>query len=285
MLTVAERLRAHRDRSTPAEKRVLRVLLADYPVGGLQPVARLAAAASVSAPTVIRLLGKLGYAGYPAFQQALKQELATRSSSLGAYAARVPKGTAESMLDRAAAILTEGITASFRGVAKADLKAVLRLLADPRRQVLTIGGRTSSMLARYLAWHLQVLRPGVRQVPAGPGERTNLLLDAAPSWVVVAFDYRRYQRDTIAFAAAARERGAKLVVFTDPYLSPIARGADVVLSTSVAGPSPFDALTPALALVESVIALLVDRLGDTPDGRLARYDALSTDLLEESEAS
>lgn len=282
---MAERLRAHRDRSTPAERRILRTLLADYPVSGLQPVARLAAASSVSAPTVTRLLGKLGYPGYSAFQQALKDEVAARGSSLGAHAAAAPRWSADAMLEGAAAILTDGITSSFRGVAAADLRATVRLLGDRRRQVLTVGGRTSTMLARYLAWHLQVLRRGVRPVPASPGERANLLLDAAPSWVLVAFDYRRYQRDTIAFASAAAAAGATLVVFTDPYLSPIARGADVVLPTSVAGPSPFDALTPALALVEAIVALLVDRHGGPPADRLARYDALSVDLLDEDAAS
>ncbi len=47
----------------------------------------------------------------------------------------------------------------------------------------------------------------------------------------------------------------------------------MILTTSVASPSPFDALTPAVALVETVIAALVDRLGAAPlatDGPLRR---------------
>jgi hypothetical protein len=42
----------------------------------------------------------------------------------------------------------------------------------------------------------------------------------------------------------------------------------------VQSPSPFDALTPAVALVEAIIAALADRLGDVPRARMARYDAL-----------
>jgi DNA-binding MurR/RpiR family transcriptional regulator len=72
----------------------------------------------------------------------------------------------------------------------------------------------------------------------------------------------------------AKSQGATLIAFTDPYRSPLAAHADVILTTSVASPSPFDALTPAVALVETVIAALVDRLGAAPLERMARYDAL-----------
>ena len=48
MVTVAERLAVAG--LTPAERKVARVLLADYPVRGLEPVAKLAAEAGVSRP-------------------------------------------------------------------------------------------------------------------------------------------------------------------------------------------------------------------------------------------
>ena len=60
----------------------------------------------------------------------------------------------------------------------------------------------------------------------------------------------------------AKERGATLIAFTDPYLSPLAAHADVILTSSVHSPSPFISLTPALAMVEAVVTALLDRLGD-----------------------
>jgi len=52
---VAERLRLCE--LTNAGRKVARPLMADYPVGGPEPVAKLAAAAGVSPPTVIRRHG------------------------------------------------------------------------------------------------------------------------------------------------------------------------------------------------------------------------------------
>ena len=70
---------------------------------------------------------------------------------------------------------------------------------------------------------------------------------------VVVFDYRRYQDDTVAFGRAAAARGATVVLFTDEYVSPLADDADVVLTTSVDAPTPFDVLTPAMAVVEALV--------------------------------
>src|SRR5258708_39485373 len=80
-VTVAERLRLRLGGLTQGERKVARALMAEYPVGGLEPVARLAAAAGVSPPTVVRLVAKLEFDGYAEFQQSLKSEGSARLSS------------------------------------------------------------------------------------------------------------------------------------------------------------------------------------------------------------
>jgi len=278
MVTVAERVQVAQ--LTPAERKVVRVLLADYPIRGLEPVAKLAADAGVSAPTVLRLVSKLDFDSYAAFQQALKSEVSARlSSPLSMHAVPdQPDAPTESALTRSQRILCDGIAASFASLPKAEFEHAVRLLSDSRRGITLIGGRFSSMLAEYLAAHLRILRPNVRVVAAA--DRISSMLDIGRGDVLVAFDYRRYQHDTVRLAMIAKRQGATLITFTDPYLSPLAAHADVILTTSVASPSPFDALAPAVALVETVIAALVDQLGATPRERMARYDALFAGAIE-----
>ena len=274
-VTVAERLRLRLGGLTHAERKVARALMADYPVAGLDPVAKLAAAAGVSAPTVIRLVAKLGFDGYADFQQSLKTEVSARLSSPLEMHAERPGAARESALPRSERLLCDGIRASFARLPPGEFDQAVRLLADPRRSVTLVGGRFSTMLAEYLAAHLKILRPRVQALsPAGP-DRVSAMLDVRRRDVFVAFDYRRYQHDTVRLALTAKDQGATLIAFTDPYLSPLAARADVILTSSVASPSPFDALTPAMALVEALVTALVDRLGDAPRARMARYDALN----------
>jgi DNA-binding MurR/RpiR family transcriptional regulator len=274
-VTVAERLRLRLGELTHAERKVARALMADYPVGGLDPVAKLAAAAGVSAPTVVRLVAKLGFDGYAEFQQSLKSEVSVRLSSPLQMHAERPETDREGALPRAERLLCDGIRSSFARLPPGEFEQAVRLLADPHRSVTLIGGRFSTMLAEYLAAHLRILRSRVQVLSAAGPDRVSSMLDVGRRDVLVAFDYRRYQHDTVRLAMTAKDQGATLVAFTDPYLSPLAARADVILTSSVASPSPFDALTPAVALVEAMITALVDRLGDAPRSRMARYDALN----------
>jgi DNA-binding MurR/RpiR family transcriptional regulator len=273
-VSVAERLRLRIADLTPAERKVAHALMAGYPVAGLEPVARLAAAAGVSSPTVIRLVAKLAFDNYAEFQQSLKQEVSARLSSPLEMHAERSGGTSVDALRRTERVLCGGISASFARLPPAEFERAVTLLAEPRHSVTMIGGRFSSTLAEYLAAHLRILRPRVHAVSAAGADRATSMLDMGRRDVLVAFDYRRYQRDTVRLAVTAAQQGATLIAFTDPYLSPLSSHADVILTSSVASPSPFDALTPAVALAEAVIAALVDRLGDAPRARMARYDAL-----------
>ena len=305
--TVPERLRAAQPALTPGERRVARFLLAGYPLAGLDPVAALAERSGASAPTVLRLVGKLGFDGYPAFQRAIKDELAARLSSPlqmypsglsdpngpngpngpnaagGAAGGRDTAGGAgdpggAALLAPMREALIEAVRAGFASIGEDDVEAAVRLLAV-RRRVWTLGGRFSGMLADYLAAHLQLLRPAVTTVAAAPAGRAAALLEVDRGAVVVAFDYRRYQRDTIEFGTAAKGQGAAVLLFTDYYLSPLASVADVVLATPVQAPSPFDVLTPAVAVVEALITAVLRRLGDAPRARMAHFDRLSSDIV------
>lgn len=102
--------------------------------------------------------------------------------------------------------------------------------------------------------------------------------------VVLLFDYRRYQSQALRVASAARNRHARVVLFTDIYASPLREMADLVITAPVESASAFDTLVPALAQVEALIACLAPRCPDLAE-RLEGIDALRSDftthLLEE----
>jgi len=275
-VTVADALRRRRGELTPAELRVAQALLGDYPAAGLRPIARLAADANVSPPTVLRLVTKLGFGGYPQIQEALRAELSARTSGpLEDY-----PGTREGEpLAVRARSLGSALGESLRAQDPAELAAAADRIADREHRVLVTGGRFSWTLAAHLASFLTLLRPNVTHVANEPGARASALLDVDATTVVVAFDYRRYQRDTIAFGRAATTQGAALVVCTDPYLSPLASSATVLLTTTVEGPPPFVTLVPAFALVETLILGVVERGGKESRERVAAFERLNADVV------
>src|SRR5258706_12770560 len=78
---VGELVRHHLAGLSPAERKLARVLLASYPIAGLESVARFAERAGVSPPTVTRFITKLGSRGYPEFQEVLPHKEQNRLPS------------------------------------------------------------------------------------------------------------------------------------------------------------------------------------------------------------
>ncbi|TXS33019.1 MurR/RpiR family transcriptional regulator [Streptomyces sp. ms191] len=281
--TVADEIRERLGDLSPAERKVARVLLAGYPAAVFETVAIIAERASVSAPTVLRCAARLGYKSFPDLQAALRAELDARTASpLTLYessqsaqqqSAPPPAGSDDAVLPGVGNLetLQHAVSKTFKEVSSHDFDKAVELLSDNRRRIYLVGGRFTRLLGEYLGLHLTQLRHQVALLPDKDVERAATLAQLARRDVTVVFDYRRYEEDKTIIAELARERGGKVIVFTDPWLSPATAYADVVLTSQVASDSPYDSLTPTLALVESLIAGVLDRLG--PDAHLRMQEA------------
>jgi DNA-binding MurR/RpiR family transcriptional regulator len=275
-LSVSEKIRQRLSELSPSERRVARTLLAGPPTIGLESSARLAQYAGVSGPTVSRFIAELGFGNYAEFQRALHEEIAARMMSPAeVYRRHQTAGRSADVVGASARTLGEAVTASVAGLDPKELASAVSLLADGGRQVLVTGGWFSQLLAGYLASVLRELRPGVRLVGPSPSDRAGVIADIAKRDIVAAFDFRRYDRDTLEIARSARGTGARIVLITDPWLSPVADIADAVLTAQVSGPSPFESLTPALAVVETLVASVVDALGEAGRARFERFGEIA----------
>lgn len=268
--TVIERLRRIRQDLTPSEQQVVETLMADYPLVAIGSLARFAEVARVSGPTVLRLINKLGYSGYPEFREQLRLELSTRLST--PLDQPVVEGAdEESILPRAYRSFLESARDTWSGLNSTDVEYALDLLADPARSVVFAGGTFSEIIAAHMARYLTLLRPNVIEVSPGRRPHAAALLDVDSRTTAVVFDYRHYQQETIAFAAECRRRGAKVVLVCDRFLSPIASSADVVLPTSVEGPPPFDSVIGGFMIADTLVSGVADRLGLQSRERLENY--------------
>lgn len=269
-MSVGDSLREHAAVATAAEQRIIQVLLTDYPRAGLETMARLARRAETSAPTVLRLIHKLGFSGYPEFQEVLRAEIAARGvSPLDLYSRAAPGG--DPVQQRAEDTLVQIVRESSAALPPERFAAAVTSITRARQRV-TIGGRFTSMIASYLITHLQMLLPNSRHVSSGAMERTSALLDVDKRTVVIAYDFRRYQEDTVRFCRLAKRQGAKLILFTDPWFSPAAAVADIVFPCRVESASPFDSSTATLAMTEILLAGVVEALGDGPLERIATFE-------------
>ncbi|WP_137391745.1 MurR/RpiR family transcriptional regulator [Rhodoligotrophos defluvii] len=277
--TVAERLRLGLDRLTRAERQLAMALLSDYPIAGLTSVAELARRAEVSAPTVIRMVQKLGFAGYPEFQETLRGELAAQLSTPLAKFERWSGRAPEShMLNRFAGAVIENLEHSLKLTDHRAFDAVVGCLSDCERAVHTVGGRLSRVLADYLFTQLHGLRPGVSALPATTTLWPQHLANMQPGDILVIFDVRRYERDLIELAEIAARRRAVIVLFTDQWMSPISAVAAHILPLRIEAPSSWDSLAVPMIMVEALLAATAERIWPQAAERLRLMEQLFDEM-------
>ncbi len=255
--TTAENLREGLDGFSVTERRVAHRLLAEYPVAGLQSATDLARAVGVSPPTVLRLVGRLGFGSYLDFQRSLRVELAAQlSSPLTKQPATKParrKSSQPVQADFSKAVL-HNVQETFASLPKGEFDGAVQLLSDSRLRVHLVGGRFTDALALYLSVQLRILRPGVSHLQEQESNWRDQLLDMNKRDVLLVFDIRRYQPSLQRLAHAAAARQARIILLTDQWLSPIMHIATHVLSARVAVPSMWDSCSALMALSESLLA-------------------------------
>lgn len=254
-LTISDRIQRKLDDLTRAERQLAHSILENYPASGLGPLSALARDANVSVPTVARMVQKLGFKGYPEFQAELREELRAKVKNPIAkhdtWADGAPSGH---MLNRFTDAVIDNIRHTLGQIDPDAFDAACALVADQERRLCIVGGRITHTLAEYLFLHMQVIRPNVTHIQSTSNAWPHYLLDTKDSDVFVIFDMRRYENNTLKLAQMAQEQGAKIILFTDQWRSPVHQIADISFSGRIVVPSAWDSLGTTLLLVETMIS-------------------------------
>lgn len=274
-LSVKDRLNDQAAALTPAERQLTSVLMQDYPVGGLQSITKIASAAGVSTPTVIRLARKLGFEGFPELQSAMREEASAQFKTpirkRDGWDDAKPGSAAFKAFTEA---VFDNLSRTIDRLEPAVLDSIAGVLADRTRPLYLSGGRITRSNADYFYNHLQIIRPAVTLLGASPNVWPQYLLDMDRSSVLILFDIRRYENDLERLAKLAKDRDAEIVLFTDQWGSPISRLADHVVNAMIEVPSSWDSTLAINLVIEALIAEVQSRVSETARGRIEALEEM-----------
>ena len=261
---------------TRAERQLASHILSNYPVAALGSITALAQAAGVSSPTVVRLVQKLGYKGYPDFQHALRGQVEAMLVSPLVKQARAAGAGEGHVLSRFAGAVMENLQATVSQIDPATFDAAAALLADPSRRIFAMGGRITHAIADYFVTLMKVIRPEVQLMSDMSNAWPPALLDMKPGDVLLVFDIRRYENAVLQVAEVAREQGAEIVLVTDRWVSPAAAHATHVLPCHIEAPSAWDSNAGLMVLVEALLAAVQGLTWPVTEARMKRLEDLYT---------
>lgn len=227
---VLVRLRALRPSLSPAEDRVAERVLADPRGTAEMTISELATAATTSETTVLRFSKRLGLSGYPRLRLALAEESAR------------PRALAASQTDISAA---DSIDDVIRKIALADASAVEETAEQLDRDTLTEVAKKIARAGRVdvygsgasfvVAIDLQQKLHRIGCVTFAWSDPHIALTSAAllgPRDIAIGISHSGTTRETIEATSRAKANGAAAVAITNFPLSPLARTADLVLTTA-----------------------------------------------------
>jgi DNA-binding MurR/RpiR family transcriptional regulator len=252
--TVSDVIRVRYDTLTRAEKQLADSLLENYPVSGLGSITTIAENAGVSTPTVARMVQKLGYKGYPEFQLHLHQELeATLSNPIAKHDRWASNAPGTHILNRFADAITANLRETLSELDTTTFEGAAALLRDRGRNIYFVGGRITGALAEYFFTHMQVIRQKTTLISNNSSSWPQYVLNMRAGDVLMIFDIRRYEQEMATLAEAAKANGVVIILFTDVWVSPVAKYAKHVFKVKIEAPSAWDSSVVTLFVVEALI--------------------------------
>lgn len=239
-------------RLSKGQKLIAEYILKNYDKAAFMTAARLGISVGVSESTVVRFANELGFSGYPKLQKALQELIKNKLTTV-------------QRLELSNDYVSEGY--ALKGVLKADMENIRATLEKinyntfedvvnkifEAKRIYIIGLRSSTALAEFLGFYLNVVLKNVRTVSYGISDIFEQMINAGEGDLVIGIGFPRYAARTIDALNFAKDRGAEVVAITDSLLSPLASKADHTLIAQSNMASFVDSLVAPLSVINALI--------------------------------
>jgi DNA-binding MurR/RpiR family transcriptional regulator len=221
----------------------------------------LAQTCQVSEATVVRFVSQLGYEGYGAFQQALRDFVDTELTMLDRTDL---SGLQQPGTDRLGRVVFEEIENLKLFLETVDMDALKKMvdLIESSSSIYVVGSRLSFTFAYYLGWSLTKIRSDIHILKGSDSTAIDYLTIASPESLVIIIATTRYPNELIRLGKMVRRLGRNLIVIADSALCPLTQFAHL----SLVAPSkniPFIGNPTTISCVINYLVLeLASRNGD-----------------------
>jgi len=188
----------------------------------------LAERCQVSEATVVRFVSQLGYQGYGAFQQALRDFVDTELTLLDRADLSGMNGLGTNRLSRVVFEEMENLKLFHETVDMDVLNRVVDYL-EKSASIYVIGSRLSYTFAYYLGWSLTKVRQNVHIIKGSDSTSIDWLTIAAPESLMIIIATTRYPNELLRLGKMVRRLGQTLLVIADSQLCPLTHFAHLSL--------------------------------------------------------
>lgn len=191
----------------------------------------LAKETDTSPATITRFSKKLGFKGYPDFQEIFQREVEKQTSHLKDLKNAINEA------DENSNIVQDLINTNIELLEEMDSLLIEESLdtavkwIDKSRKVYILGARGSYALAYYLYFMLKEFREGVELMISGSSDFTDKLLYSSKDDLLLTISFHPYTNFTYEVTEFFKDQGNKIIAITDKQDSTLGNISDLVLAT------------------------------------------------------
>ena len=256
------------------QRQIARFITENYDKAAFMTAGKLGKTVGVSESTVVRFAAELGYDGYPGMRKALQEMIRNRLTSLQRI--EVARGLFDDQ-DILRAVLSSDmekleITREETDQVSFNLAVEKILQAN---HVYILGMRSSSSLASFMGYYLNLLRDNVSVLhDSAYGEVYEQVMRIQSNDVFIGISYPRYSSRTVKAMRYAHAKGAHVIGITDGENSPFVGLADTNLFARSDMVSFLDSLVAPLSLINALIVAVGLKTDDKLDSTFKQLEGL-----------
>lgn len=239
-------------RLSKGQKLIAEYILKHYDKAAFMTAAKLGVSVGVSESTVVRFANELGFTGYPKLQKSLQEMIKNKLTTVQRIELSNDYISKENALKGVLKSDMENIRATLEKISYKTFENVVNSLFEANK-IYIIGLRSSSALAEFLGFYLNLILDNVQVVEYGVSDIFEQMLNVSERDLVIGIGFPRYAIRTIEALNFAQSRRAKVVALTDSLLSPLASKADITLIAQSNMASFVDSLVAPLSVINALI--------------------------------
>lgn len=236
------------------QRMIAEFIIHHYDKAAFMTASKIGETVDVSESTVVRFASALGFDGFPDLQKALQVLIKNKLTTVQRI--ELDEDINKDTEKFHKKILRNEINSIKYLLENIDADALYKAtsLILNAKKVYILGMRTSSTLANYLGFYLDVMLDNVKILNnSGVNSLFEQIIRIKEDDVLISISFPRYSASTIDAAKIVKEKNAKIVAITDTEASPMYDISDVSLLAKNNIVSFVDSLVVPMCLINSLI--------------------------------
>ena len=261
-------------RFSKGQRMICRYITENYDKAAFMTAGRLGQAVGVSESTVVRFATELGFDGYPEMRRAMQEMVRSRLTAVQRIEVANEQLGQGNLLEAVLTTDMDRLRSTLEEIDAESFDRAVEMILNART-IYILGMRSSTSLASFLGFYLNLLLDNVRLVQdTSAGEIYDQLFRIGKGDVFIGISFPRYSSRTIRAMQFAKSAGALAIGLTDGPSSPFADLADVNLCAKSDMVSFLDSLVAPMSLINALIVALGNRRPESLSATFRRLEGI-----------